>query len=108
MALYQSPLTVTLWPSSFLKKYGPMIPPKAWKQSAKQKILTGRILPTTGKVSIYGFSVPEQITEARKLIGYAAQNNTLYDKLTVREHLHLFARLKGLLDEDNVKKEVEE
>ncbi|GFT69296.1 uncharacterized protein TNCV_2602641 [Trichonephila clavipes] len=27
MALYQSPLTVTLWPSSFLKKYGPMIPP---------------------------------------------------------------------------------
>ncbi|GFW31798.1 hypothetical protein TNCV_5039681 [Trichonephila clavipes] len=25
MALYRSPLTVTLWPSSFLKKYGPMI-----------------------------------------------------------------------------------
>ncbi|GFV32051.1 uncharacterized protein TNCV_3868851 [Trichonephila clavipes] len=27
MALYRSPLTVTLWPLSFLKKYGPMIPP---------------------------------------------------------------------------------
>ncbi|GFV83226.1 hypothetical protein TNCV_1899531 [Trichonephila clavipes] len=27
MALYRSPSTVTLWPSSFLKKYGPMIPP---------------------------------------------------------------------------------
>ncbi|GFX75526.1 hypothetical protein TNCV_4714331 [Trichonephila clavipes] len=27
MALYRSPLTVTLWSSSFLKKYGPMIPP---------------------------------------------------------------------------------
>ncbi|GFT71941.1 histone-lysine N-methyltransferase SETMAR [Trichonephila clavipes] len=27
MALYRSPLTATLWPSSFLKKYGPMIPP---------------------------------------------------------------------------------
>ncbi|GFV44115.1 adhesion G protein-coupled receptor B2 [Trichonephila clavipes] len=27
MALYRSPLTVTLWPSSFLKNYGPMIPP---------------------------------------------------------------------------------
>ncbi|GFW49557.1 hypothetical protein TNCV_2843381 [Trichonephila clavipes] len=27
MALYRSPLTVTLWPSSFLKKYGPMITP---------------------------------------------------------------------------------
>ncbi|GFU73848.1 uncharacterized protein TNCV_554761 [Trichonephila clavipes] len=27
MALYRSPLTVTLWPPSFLKKYAPMIPP---------------------------------------------------------------------------------
>ncbi|GFT55717.1 hypothetical protein TNCV_4569351 [Trichonephila clavipes] len=27
MTLYRSPLTVTLWPSSFLKKYGPMFPP---------------------------------------------------------------------------------
>ncbi|GFW98610.1 uncharacterized protein TNCV_2757891 [Trichonephila clavipes] len=27
MALYRSPLTVTLWPSSFLKNYGPLIPP---------------------------------------------------------------------------------
>ncbi|GFY36284.1 hypothetical protein TNCV_4846552 [Trichonephila clavipes] len=27
MALYRSPLTVTLWPSSFLKNYGPMISP---------------------------------------------------------------------------------
>ncbi|GFS79147.1 uncharacterized protein TNCV_4408571 [Trichonephila clavipes] len=27
MALYRSPLTATLWPSLFLKKYGPMIPP---------------------------------------------------------------------------------
>ncbi|KAK9879139.1 hypothetical protein WA026_003988 [Henosepilachna vigintioctopunctata] len=27
MALYRSPLTVTFWPSSFLKKYGPIIPP---------------------------------------------------------------------------------
>ncbi|GFW40625.1 hypothetical protein TNCV_4824611 [Trichonephila clavipes] len=27
MALYRSPLTVTLWPSSFLEKYGPRIPP---------------------------------------------------------------------------------
>ncbi|GFU35657.1 transposable element Tcb2 transposase [Trichonephila clavipes] len=27
MALYRSPLTVMLWPSSFLKNHGPMIPP---------------------------------------------------------------------------------
>ncbi|GFW85403.1 hypothetical protein TNCV_144481 [Trichonephila clavipes] len=37
MALYRSPLTVTLWPSSFLKKYG-LIPPahkahQTWQQA---------------------------------------------------------------------------
>ncbi|CAL1272853.1 unnamed protein product [Larinioides sclopetarius] len=72
------------------------------------KILTGRKLPTTGKVSLYGYSIPEELTEARKLIGYAPQNNTLYDKLTVKEHLTLFARLKGILDNNIVKKEVDE
>ncbi|GFV51975.1 hypothetical protein TNCV_1323281 [Trichonephila clavipes] len=43
MALYRSPLTVTLWPSSFLKKYGPMIPPA---DKAHQTV----------SVSGYGFS----------------------------------------------------
>ncbi|GBM61129.1 ATP-binding cassette sub-family A member 1 [Araneus ventricosus] len=72
------------------------------------KILTGRKLPTAGKVSLYGYSIPEELAEARKLIGYAPQNNTLYDKLTVKEHLNLFARLKGILDTNIVKKEVDE
>ncbi|GFX80484.1 uncharacterized protein LOC103524116 [Trichonephila clavipes] len=40
MTLYRSPLTVTLWPSSFLKKYGPMIPPahKAHQTSIKDAL----------------------------------------------------------------------
>ncbi|GFV32596.1 hypothetical protein TNCV_2960061 [Trichonephila clavipes] len=38
MALYRSPLTVTLWPASFLKKYGPMIPP------AHKAHQTGRVV----------------------------------------------------------------
>ncbi|GFT46071.1 transposon Tf2-6 polyprotein [Trichonephila clavipes] len=41
----RSPLTVTLWPSSFLKKYGPMIPPahKAHKQSVFLDVTVFRI-----------------------------------------------------------------
>ncbi|GFT50944.1 hypothetical protein TNCV_1195441 [Trichonephila clavipes] len=35
MALYRSTLTVTLWRSSFLKKFGPMIPPA---HKAHQKV----------------------------------------------------------------------
>ncbi|GFT87878.1 hypothetical protein TNCV_799811 [Trichonephila clavipes] len=46
MALYRSPLTVMLWPSSFLKKYGSLIPPahKAHQtvgKTVKEKLQVG-------------------------------------------------------------------
>ncbi|GFV24485.1 hypothetical protein TNCV_398521 [Trichonephila clavipes] len=41
MALYRSPLTVTLWPSSLLKKYEPMIPP-AHKAPQTRNALKGK------------------------------------------------------------------
>ncbi|GFS62571.1 hypothetical protein TNCV_1263241 [Trichonephila clavipes] len=50
MALYRSPLTVTLWPSSFLKNYGSMIPPahKAHptKESETRQPLSASTQPT--------------------------------------------------------------
>ncbi|GFV50959.1 hypothetical protein TNCV_302201 [Trichonephila clavipes] len=42
MAVYRSPLTVTLWLSSFLKKYGPMIPPA---HKAHQTFYTSKKTP---------------------------------------------------------------
>ncbi|GFU09547.1 transposon Tf2-9 polyprotein [Trichonephila clavipes] len=42
MALYRSPLTVTLWPSSLLKKYGPMIPPTHKAHQTKNRKLSSR------------------------------------------------------------------
>ncbi|XP_035224819.1 ATP-binding cassette sub-family A member 2-like isoform X2 [Stegodyphus dumicola] len=71
------------------------------------KILTGRMSPTAGSVTVYGLPIPEKIAEARKLIGFCPQNNTLYAKLTVREHLYLFAQLKGLLDSASIDEDVE-
>ncbi|GFW52505.1 hypothetical protein TNCV_404331 [Trichonephila clavipes] len=47
MALYRSPLTVTLWPSSFLKKYGPMIPPAHKAHQTNARWLRGLIRVTT-------------------------------------------------------------
>ncbi|GFW46698.1 hypothetical protein TNCV_4377851 [Trichonephila clavipes] len=41
MAVYQSPLNVTLWPSSFLKKYGPMIPPAHKAQQTGSPLACG-------------------------------------------------------------------
>ncbi|XP_055347534.1 cholesterol transporter ABCA5-like [Paramacrobiotus metropolitanus] len=60
-------------------------------------MITGMIAPTAGNALIYGKDVtkPEQLQEARKMIGICPQHNILFDTLTVREHIEFYARLKG-------------
>lgn len=38
--------------------------------------------------------------ELRKILGVCPQHDILYDDLTVREHLELFATFKGTLKKD--------
>ncbi|GFW93161.1 hypothetical protein TNCV_3889021 [Trichonephila clavipes] len=56
MALYRSPLTVTLWPSSFLKKCGPMIPP------AHKAHQTQMIKKMDGSVLFSPLSKPQKLS----------------------------------------------
>ena len=65
-------------------------------KSTTIKILTGGVLPTRGEAWIGGQNVLKDQIKARKLIGYCPQENALLDLLTVREHLQLFALLKGV------------
>ena len=60
------------------------------------KLLTGDINPTYGNAWIKGNKIPENMKSARKEIGYCPQNNVLLDRLTGREHLELFATIKGI------------
>ena len=85
------------------------------------KILSGEILPSSGSASIAGFDILTQQMQLRRLLGcvfcmrasdvpcllscgcrsryacrYCPQFDALYDLLTVREHLELFARIKGI------------
>ena len=65
--------------------------------------------PTSGAVTIYGHRIPEDFSRARRLLGYCPQYNTLFNNMTVREHLMFFAELKGLLqDEDAITKDVDD
>lgn len=49
-------------------------------------------------MSIIGNNVltPGGLADARKYIGYCPQFDCLYPVLTVREHLELYASLKGI------------
>lgn len=46
-------------------------------------VLTGQLPPTKGSVFIYGHAIPEEFSEARKLLGYCPQCKLLRDKVGV-------------------------
>ena len=60
------------------------------------KMLTGDIAPTYGSALIGGYSVRTSMNKARQLIGYCPQFGGLLRLLTVREHLELYANVKGI------------
>jgi len=58
-------------------------------------VLTGMYEPTSGRVNVFGLDLKTRLHQIRKIMGYCPQHNTLYDDLTVEEHLRLFGRFKG-------------
>ncbi len=60
------------------------------------KMLSGDVRPTSGQAFINGFNIPSQIRQAQHDIGYCPQNDPLLEYLTAREHLYLFAAIRGI------------
>jgi len=67
------------------------------------KMLTGDTDATSGEAFINGFSILTQMNQCRQSLGYCPQFDALDPLLTGREHLRLYARLRGL-DEASVTK----
>ncbi len=63
-------------------------------KTTTMKMLTGDILPSSGKIEIHGMDF---LSQRSQTIGYCPQFDALLDFLTVREHLELFGRLKGFV-----------
>lgn len=60
------------------------------------KICSGEIPPTTGEVHINGYNVATDIASARHYMGYCPQFDALLENLTAKEHLDLYAAIKGI------------
>jgi ABC-type multidrug transport system ATPase subunit len=58
-------------------------------------ILTGQSAMTKGSAKIYGFDVVEDIDEVRSIVGICPQFDILFDLLSVKEHIRLYAYVKG-------------
>eukprot|EP00117_Sycon_ciliatum_P049261 scpid17073/ scgid34952/ Retinal-specific ATP-binding cassette transporter; ATP-binding cassette sub-family A member 4; RIM ABC transporter; Stargardt disease protein len=60
------------------------------------KMLTGEVDITSGEAFLGGLSVVHDTMAVRRLTGYCPQFDALDELLTAREHLHLYARLRGV------------
>ena len=60
------------------------------------KILTGDIVSTSGTALVAGYSIDSQLRKVQQRIGYCPQFDALLERLTGRELLTMFARLRGI------------
>lgn len=58
--------------------------------------LTGIYKPTAGKIIIDGFDMTESRAEARKRISLCLQHDSLYDHMTIEEHLLFYGHICGI------------
>ena len=58
--------------------------------------LTGLLAPTQGKAELEGVDIFQDQDYLRKNLGVCPQHNVLFDYLSVREHLELYAAFKGI------------
>ena len=65
-------------------------------KTTTMRLLVGALLPTRGEASICGYSVRNQVEQARAQLGYLSQRFSLYEDLTVLENIRFFAEMRGL------------
>jgi len=63
-------------------------------------MLTGMLPVTSGSAKIFGRDITNQMDDIRTFLGVCPQHDTLFDTLSVKEHLMFFGRLKGLRESE--------
>jgi ABC-type multidrug transport system ATPase subunit len=70
-------------------------------------MLTGEFPPSSGNAWLAGKNILTEANEVRRLIGYCPQFDALFGLMTGREHLMMYARIKGI-PESHIKAIVEQ
>ncbi|KAM4813642.1 phospholipid-transporting ATPase ABCA3-like [Urocitellus parryii] len=73
-----------------------LLGPNGAGKTTTLSILTGFYLPTSGKVYINGYDISKEMVEVRKHLGLCPQDDILFPKLTVSEHLYFYCVIKGV------------
>ncbi len=73
-----------------------LLGPNGSGKSTIFRMLTGYLVPTSGRIEIAGHDVVKNSLSVRRLISYVPEDAPLYDHMRVGEFLHFMANLKGL------------
>ncbi|KAM9597862.1 ATP-binding cassette sub-family A member 6 [Trichechus inunguis] len=81
-----------------------LLGPNGAGKSSSIRMISGITKPTAGEVELKGSSSVwgHQEDNVVRFLGYCPQENPLWPTLTVREHLEVYAAVKGLRKEDAV------
>ncbi len=75
-------------------------------KTTAMRMLCGLSYPTSGSGMVAGYDVMTQGEEIKKHIGYMSQKFSLYDDLTVRENIRLYAGIYGLSHYETLRRTV--
>ena len=59
------------------------------------KMLCGLYCPSGGEIYIQGLDASKKMAQVRRIVGYCPQFDALWDLLTTKEHVLLYAKLRG-------------
>ncbi len=65
-------------------------------KTTAMRMLTGLSYPTSGEGHVAGFDIRKEAAQIKKHIGYMCQKFSLYEDLTVRDNIELFAGIYGV------------
>ena len=76
-----------------------LLGPNGAGKSTTIKVLTGILPPAGGSVRVAGYSMPGEVVEAKKRIGYVPEAAALFESLSGQEFLELMGRLQEVPEE---------
>ncbi|CAG8495111.1 18204_t:CDS:2 [Cetraspora pellucida] len=65
-------------------------------KSTSMNILSGLTPATNGDALLYGYSVRDDMNKIRKVMGVCPQHDILFNDLTAKEHVELYAGIKNI------------
>jgi len=74
--------------------------PNGAGKSTTVRILTGQLRPQTGKITVFGMNINQNLKRIQTRIGVSFEQPNLYEQMTALENLNLFASLFNMVNFD--------